>query len=238
MLASHVIDVAYLATLRRELGPDSGVHIIERPDREDLADLYCAADVFVTAATSHFETFGRAPAEALACGTPAVAPSYDGFAEVLDRPGGRLVGVELDESGPHVREDELLRAVYEVLSAPDRVPAPQVSMAAHQRFARSRTIELLAHVLSNDTAPAIDLDDAAASLVLPRAWEKELQRLTALPAGAGLRRIWNCHGQEGSAGDSNLSNESGEFVDSVRRALCVTLPPPSRASAKGPRDAA
>ena len=239
VLASHVIDEAYLATLRRELGPDSGVHTIEQPDSEDLADLYCVADVFVTAATSHFETFGRAPAEALACGTPAVAPSYDGFAEVLDQPGGSLVGVELDESGPHVHEDELLRAVYEVLSAPDRVPASQVSMAAHRRFARSRTIELLAHILNNDTAPAVDLDDAAASLVLPPTWEKELKTITALPTGAGLRRVWNCHGREASSDDSNLSTEDGAFVDSLRRALCVTVPrQPSRASAEGPRDAA
>jgi hypothetical protein len=239
VLASHVIDEPYVATLRRELGPGCGVHIIERPHREDLADLYCAADVFVTAATSHFETFGRAPAEALACGTSVVAPSYDGFAEVLDQPGGSLVGVELEESGPHVREDDLLRAVYEVLSAPDRLSVRQVSMAAHRRFARSRTIELLAHILTNDPAPAIDLDDRSASLVLPGAWQRELDTITGLPPAAGLRRVWSCHGHEASLDDQNLSTEDGMFVASVRRALCVSPPrQPVRASAEEPCDAA
>jgi glycosyltransferase involved in cell wall biosynthesis len=240
VLASHVIDEAYVATLRRELGPGAAMHFVERPDSDDLADLYCVADVFVTAATSHFETFGRAPAEALACGTPVIAPRYDGFAEVLAQPGGHLVGVEIDESGPHVREDELLRAIYDVLSAPDRIPAAHVSSVAHRRFARSRTIELLAHVVNHEPAEAIDLGEASTALALPPAWERALQRIAALPASAALDYVWTCHGDGGLSDDADVSGAERVFVESVRRALCVTESGPRshRASAEEPGDAA
>src|SRR5262245_5225261 len=224
VLATHVVDEAYVATLRRDLGPGSGVHVVERPEDEDLADLYSVANVFATAATSHFETFGRALAEALACGAPAVAPSYDGFAEVLAQPGGTLVGVDVDDSGPRVREDELLRAIYEVLTAPDRVAASQISVAAHRRFGRSRTIELLAHIVTHDRAPSIDLEERADSLTLPAMWEREMQRLSGLPAGVALDRVWNWHGDERGAMAWELSALDGLFVASVRRALCVDRP--------------
>jgi hypothetical protein len=232
-IASHVIDESYVATLRRELGSASGLHFIERPSSEDLADLYCTADLFVTAATSHFETFGRAPAEALASGTQVVAPRYDGFAEVLAQPGGSLVGVAMEEGGPRVREDELLRTVFDVLSASDRPPAAQVSEAAHRRFARSRTIELLAHVVAGSDAPPIDLGDAS-PIVLPVAWEEELRRLEALPTGAALDRVWNSHHTPDDADGPKLSLENGRFVDTVRRALCVAPSPrPGRRSGEG-----
>src|SRR6185503_16294497 len=116
------------------------------PGRDQLAGLYAGADVFVTASTSHFETFGRAPAEALACGTPAVAPRYDGFVQVLDQPGGRLVDVDFTDGGPHVDEDQLLRAVYEVLSAPVPPDRSTIAAAARRRLGRSATIGLLAYL--------------------------------------------------------------------------------------------
>ena len=97
VVATHVVDPSYL----EPVGATDGVHVVVDPTPDRLADLYNAADVFVTASTSHFETFGRAPAEALCCGTPAVAPRYDGFAEVLDQAGGTLVDVETDPAtGP------------------------------------------------------------------------------------------------------------------------------------------
>lgn len=214
VLASHVIDEDYVATIRRELGPESGVHFVARPGFDELADLYGAADVFATAATSHFETFGRAPAEALACGTPAVAPRYDGFAEVLDQPGGTLVGVELAEEGPHVREDEMLRAIYDVLSAPHRVPSREISAAAHRRFGRSRTLRLLAHVVAADpgAAPAVDLPPAR--LELPRGWIKAIEEMNELSPAAALRQMWTYPGHE------DLATFDADFVHSVRRVLC------------------
>jgi len=217
VLASHVIDEDYVATIRHELGPESGVCFVE-PDFDELADLYGAADVFGTAATSHFETFGRAPAEALACGTPAVAPRYDGFAEVLDQPGGTLVSVELDEGGPQMCEDEMLRAIYDVLSAPRRVPPREISAAAHRRFGRSRTLRLLAHVVAEDPGPAPPFDLPPADLALPRAWIEAIGALDALSPVAALRQVWTFPGHE------DLAAFDADFVRSVRRALCDVTP--------------
>lgn len=214
VLASHVIDEDYVAVIRRELGPESGVHFVARPDFDELADLYTAADVFATAATSHFETFGRAPAEALACGTPAVAPCYDGFAEVLDQPGGTLVGIELAEEGPHVREDEMLRAIYDVLSAPDRVPAREIAEAAHRRFGRSRSLRLLAHVVAEAPGAAPTADLPPADLDLPRAWIEAIREMDDLSPAAALRHLWDQRDRD------DLAAFDAGFVHAVRRALC------------------
>jgi glycosyltransferase involved in cell wall biosynthesis len=73
----------YLAKCRERAGSIGAVRFFEGVARPDLAELYNAADLFVTAATSLFETFGRSPVEALACGIPAVAPAYDGFRDTL-----------------------------------------------------------------------------------------------------------------------------------------------------------
>lgn len=59
---------------------------------EDLAQLYCALDVFVSA--SHTESFGLALAEAMASGTAVVATETEGARELI-RPGetGLLVPI-------------------------------------------------------------------------------------------------------------------------------------------------
>lgn len=59
---------------------------------EDIAQLYCALDVFVSA--SHTESFGLATAEAMACGTAVVSTNTGGALEII-QPGktGFLVPV-------------------------------------------------------------------------------------------------------------------------------------------------
>ena len=144
----------------------------------------------------------------------------------------------MEESGPRVREEELLRTTFDVLSANDGPPAAQLSEAAHRRFARSRTIELLAHVVGNTDAPPIDLSDAS-PMVLPAAWDEELRRLAVLPAGAALDRVWNGHRDAAAFDGVNLSRGNGRFIDAVRRALCVTASdPPGQPSAGRSDDAA
>lgn len=57
---------------------------------EDLASMYQALDVFVSA--SHTESFGLAIAEAMASGTPVVATATDGASEIIENEiTGRLV---------------------------------------------------------------------------------------------------------------------------------------------------
>jgi hypothetical protein len=244
VVASHVVDGAYLAAARAHLDGGDGVHFREGVSRPVLARLYSAADVVVTASTSHFETFGRALAEALACGTPVVAPRYDGFAEVLAQPGGTLVEVDIDpRTGlPCVDEQRLLRAVYEVLSAPDPPVAGEVAAAARRRFGRSATIGVLDYLAGGSPAPAGPpacrspagpLDGVGVAPAGP------LARVGVAPAGLELPGEWRAalvevaEGERPEAvpwfwrrcGDGSLAAHDEAFVGQVRRLLC---PPPVR----------
>ncbi|MGW5418788.1 glycosyltransferase family 4 protein [Streptomyces sp. NPDC003943] len=238
VIASHVVDDAYAEAARRHLGADSGVHLITGATPAQLADLYNLADVFVTASTSHFETFGRAPAEALACGTPAVAPRYDGFAEVLAQPGGTLVDTETDPrtGTPHVNEDLLLRAVYEVLSAPWPPARQVVSATARRRFGRSATIGLLSHLADDGpgspaspepSAPPAPPEPPApppepigsggsADLALPTAWQDPLAEIAGRAAPDALKWFWD------TCDHARYGVHDEAFAAGVRRALCVS----------------
>ena len=73
---------------------------------EDVAQLYCALDVFVSA--SHTESFGLAIAEAMACATAVVATATGGAKEVIQsNETGELVAVgDIEDLASTV--DELL----------------------------------------------------------------------------------------------------------------------------------
>jgi glycosyltransferase involved in cell wall biosynthesis len=77
---------------------------------EDLAELYGALDVFVSA--SHSESFGLVLAEAMAVGTPVVATKTEGACEIIqDGINGKLT--------PIGDAEELASAVSELLEHPD-----------------------------------------------------------------------------------------------------------------------
>ena len=219
VVASHVVDDAYLAAAREQLAGQGSVHFVLDPTPDELADLYNVADVFVTASTSHFETFGRAPAEALACGSPAIAPRYDGFVETLRQPGGVLVDVELDpETGtPHVQEERLLRAVYEVLSSPRPPRREEVAAIARSRFGRSTTIRMLGYLVEgNGSGPSPAARAAPAKL--PTEWRSPLAEIAGRDPLDVLTWFWR------ECEHERLAAEDGRFVADVRRSLCVGPP--------------
>ena len=77
---------------------------------EDLAELYCALDVFISA--SHTESFGLAIAEAMASGTAVVATETEGASELI----------ETSETGllvPIGNVDTLARSVLRLLKDRD-----------------------------------------------------------------------------------------------------------------------
>jgi L-malate glycosyltransferase len=76
------------------------------PWLEDIAQLYCALDVFVSA--SHSESFGLAIAEAMACATPVVSTNTGGALEIIE-PGKTGLLVPVGEVG------NLAEAVVELL---------------------------------------------------------------------------------------------------------------------------
>ena len=79
-----------LQVLIAEVGLEKRIHHFGWLD--DIAELYCAIDIFVSA--SHSESFGLAMAEAMASGTPVVATATDGASEIIeDGVTGLLVSI-------------------------------------------------------------------------------------------------------------------------------------------------
>lgn len=69
--------------------PEDIIKLPRTESLEDLVKLYSAADIFVN--TSYEETMGMVTAEALACGTPAVAYDQTAVPEVVDSHSGIVV---------------------------------------------------------------------------------------------------------------------------------------------------
>jgi glycosyltransferase involved in cell wall biosynthesis len=214
VIAAHRVDRGYLSLFERLLAPERGVHLVVDPDRDRLARLYCAASVFVTASTSHFETFGRAPAEALACGTPAVAPRYDGFAEVLAQPGGTVVDVALEEGVPRASEASLLRAIYAALALPAAATRDEIASAARRRFCRSRTLGVLGY-LADPTreAPSPAVGICGLDVAIPDGWGVAATRMAAMSPRDALKHLWDGRAHR------TLSGGNEAFRVAVRRAL-------------------
>ncbi len=102
------------AALRHRMARLGGARVIWRPfesDRERIADLLAAADLYVAPGST--ETFGLAPLEALASGTPVVSADRGGVAEQVLRSGAGAVFAAGDAS-------DLARVVIAQLSRGDR----------------------------------------------------------------------------------------------------------------------
>lgn len=215
-IASHVVDRDYIALVARLFAREKALHLVVDPSRDALAALYTVADVFVTASTSHFETFGRAPAEALACGTTAIAPRYDGFAEVLAQPGGKLVAVDLEDGVPRVSEAALLRAIYEALNLAADATANEISAVARQRFCRTQSLRLLDYLAGAWTpTPIGHLRLDPLEVGIPEPWRAAATRLEAMKPREALAYVWNRRKQ------SKLSKFNESFRITIRTALAA-----------------
>lgn len=90
LLSITHIDPAYFNHLASRL---KETIIFYRLEKEQMVDLYRSADLFISVATSIFETYGKSPLEAIACGTPALLPRWDGFPYYINKNNGALVDV-------------------------------------------------------------------------------------------------------------------------------------------------
>lgn len=102
-----------LDALRAELGVGDAIRFVGSRPQDQLPLFYAAADVVTM--PSHYESFGLAALEGLACGRPVVATSAGGPAFVVeDGVSGRLVApddaVGLAGSLERLLEDDALRA--------------------------------------------------------------------------------------------------------------------------------
>lgn len=108
-----------LERLIEQLGLSSNVRIIGR--MEDISELHCALDVFVSA--SHSESFGLAIVEAMAAGAAVVATETDGAREILeDGRTGVLVPIGAIQ--------KLAEIISELLKDPER----RNRLGGHARF--------------------------------------------------------------------------------------------------------
>lgn len=95
--------VAWLRAHAAALGVAGAVTILAPQFGEDLARLYAAADVAVSASVYHRENFGLSQAEAQACGVPVVCTAWGGFRDVVrDGETGYLMDAILTKNGVRV----------------------------------------------------------------------------------------------------------------------------------------
>jgi hypothetical protein len=130
-----------------------------------------------------------------------------------------LVDVELDpETGtPHVQEERLLRAVYEVLSSPRPPRREEVAAIARSRFGRSTTIRMLGYLVDgNGSGPSPASPTPAAEL--PAEWRSPLAEIARRDPLDVLTWLWR------ECEHERLAAEDGRFVAHVRRSLCVGTP--------------
>lgn len=73
------------------------VIVFYRLENEQMVPLYQSCDLFVSVATSIFETYGKSPLEAIACGVPAVLPRWDGFPHYIHEKNGSLFSIRYGE---------------------------------------------------------------------------------------------------------------------------------------------
>jgi glycosyltransferase involved in cell wall biosynthesis len=132
----------YLGQCREKAAAIGGVHWVRKPVTANLVRYYNAADLFVSAAVSLFETFGRAPVEAQACGTPPVVADYDGFREtVTANTGFRIPTLPRGPlKGPDVAgfSRTLLNALAD---APGRAERGRAGVEHVQQFAQETAIQ-------------------------------------------------------------------------------------------------
>lgn len=121
-----------LENLTKRLGLDGRVRFIEWLD--DVAELYCALDVFVSA--SRAESFGLAMAEAMATGTAVVATKTEGAKQLLE---SEITGVLVSVGDAKA----IARAVVALLTDQERhkriVAAAKHSIG--QRFSLERMVD-------------------------------------------------------------------------------------------------
>lgn len=70
------------------LGINDSVHILSDFDEDNKADIYAAADLFVSPCDNPQETFGLTVVEAMAAGLPVVVSDYDGYRETVPAAAG------------------------------------------------------------------------------------------------------------------------------------------------------
>lgn len=139
-------DRARLEGIRRDLGLEGAVHLPGHAGREAVRAALAASDILVHA--SRLETFGIAPAEALACGRPAVTTACGGPETYVDASCGAVV--------PAGSPGALAAAVREVAACLDAFDPEVLHARVAGRFGpaahRARMLSLYEGILARGHA--------------------------------------------------------------------------------------
>ena len=121
-----------LERLIQQLGLTDRVRLLGRMD--DISELYCALEVFVSA--SHSESFGLAIVEAMAAGAAVVATDTEGAKEIV-RDGSTGILVPIGGIG------HIARAITEFLGHPEQLKEISANAQAdvQRRFSLERMVE-------------------------------------------------------------------------------------------------
>jgi len=126
-------DDGYRRKLVQELGIGDRVTFTGRVGAEELARLYSSAEIAVTA--SLYEGFGLPAAEAMACGTPVIAPRAGALPEIVGEQG---TGILVPPADPPA----LAAAIKRLLA--DRPLRQRMGEAARKRIEESFSWEVAA----------------------------------------------------------------------------------------------
>lgn len=122
---------------------DSRVHFTATLENSDLADAYCAMDIFIFASTT--ETQGLVVAEAMAAGVPVIAISATGVVEVVkDNFNGRLISGE--------NTDEFVSAIkwYASLGENEKLELKKSARETSLRFSIDKCADKILDIYSQE----------------------------------------------------------------------------------------
>lgn len=144
LLVSHDIDEAYMEDMSEIIRQHDKIHLVTNPSIQNLNKYYNLATLYISTATSYFETFGRGPVEAMVCGTPPVVPEYDGFRDTVTPEAGILVPTRWStDNGFVVDDSEFVRQIYELLSTPQKLnPMSTAAIDRGRQFYTDRVITI------------------------------------------------------------------------------------------------
>ena len=109
-------DKRYMERCKNLAESNRNIFFLKNLPVRSLVELYSLADLFVTMSTSEYETFGRSPLEAMACGVPVVVPIYDGFKETVPEGCGYRVSVETVEGIKRINTQDFVHTMYKALT--------------------------------------------------------------------------------------------------------------------------
>ena len=180
----------YARRCRERAESMGGVRLVREPDGRTLVRWYNAADLFVTAAVSDFETFGRAPVEAMACGTPPVVPAYDGFRESVTPETGFHAPTTLRGCRKWPDVERLAATILEALSDRDRLQRmSRAGPTRSRRYDYPRSIRAMVRELEEDGAGMEGGNGAGADSLSLEGYPSEIAGLWSPLEGEALEDL-------------------------------------------------